>query len=51
VPRLNLLAEDDLKLLGILFLDDGCNIVVEGFKLLLAEGTDIIKDCRASAFD
>ena len=44
VPRLDLLTEDDLKVVGVLLLDDGSDVVVEGVKLLLAEGTDIVKD-------
>lgn len=44
VPGLDLLAEDDLEVVGVLLLDDGSDVVVEGVKLLLAEGTDIVKD-------
>jgi len=44
VPWLNLLAEDDLEVVGVLLLDDGSNVVVEGVELLLTEGADIVKD-------
>ena len=44
MPGLDLLAEDDLEVVGVLLLDDGSDVVVEGVKLLLAEGTDIVED-------
>lgn len=44
VPGLDLLAEDYLEVGGVLLLDDGGDIVVEGVELFLAEGTDIVED-------
>lgn len=44
MPWLDLLAEDDLKVVRVLLLDDGCDLIVESIELLLTEGTHIVKD-------
>lgn len=44
MPWLDLLAEDDLQVVRVVFLDDGCDFIVEGIELFLAEGADIVKD-------
>lgn len=44
MPGLDLLAEDYLKVGGVLLLDDGRDVVVKGIELFLAEGTDIVED-------
>jgi hypothetical protein len=44
VPWLDLLAEYDLQIVRVVFLDDGCDFIAEGIKLFLAEGADIVKD-------
>jgi hypothetical protein len=45
VPWLDLLAEDDLEVVRVLLLDNGCDLVVESIKLLLAEGANVVEDC------
>ena len=44
MPWLDLLAEDDLKVVRVVFLDDGCDFVVEGIELFFAKGADIVKN-------
>lgn len=44
MPWLDLLTEDDLEIVRVVFLDDGCDLVVEGIELFLAEGAYIVKN-------
>lgn len=45
MPGLDLLAEDYLEVGGVLLLDDGGDVIVEGVELFLAEGADVVEDC------
>ena len=45
MPWLDLLAEDDLKVVRVLLLDNGCDLIVESIKLFLAERANVVEDC------
>jgi hypothetical protein len=49
VPWLDLLAEDDLQVVRVLLLYDGCDLVIECIELLLTEGAHVVKNYFLSA--